>query len=356
GARYQEETREIGSTYLDFVDTSGEDFDEEEYFGGDDYSRNSRISTFTAPPLEEKTFSPKISLQWFPTITTQVYASIQRGYKSPTYNIVNFFGNPDAVKAEETTAAEIGVKSEWLDGALRLNGAIFASQTKNQLTGLVSFTSGAIVRYANAEEAEVEGAEIDFQWQPMPDWNPGLAITGGATYVESVFSEYKEGEGFDDDTGLYFGPGAPEDIAFDLLGLPSPPVSSTAAANGPRDFTGNDVPRSPNLTSSVSLNQFVNIGDFGAMEFGVDYSYKSEYFTTAQNSPHYVQDQYELWSARASYFYDPWGLQLTAFVDNAKDKDYYASILQQDFGRTVTLAPPRLYGLKLKWDFDVFLN
>jgi len=30
--------------------------------------------------------------------------------------------------------------------------------------------------------------------------------------------------------------------------------------------------------------------------------------------------------------------------------------LQQDFGRSVTLAPPRLYGLKIKWDFDTFLN
>ena len=88
------------------------------------------------------------------------------------------------------------------------------------------------------------------------------------------------------------------------------------------------------------------------MEVGVDYYYNSGYNTTPQNSPFYVQDQYELWDARLSYFYDPLGLQLTAFVKNAKDKDYFQSILQQDFGRTVTLAPPRLYGLRLKWDFD----
>ncbi|WP_286696053.1 TonB-dependent receptor [Spongiibacter sp. UBA1325] len=357
GARYQEETRGIGSTYLDFVNTLGGDYNEREYFSGNDYSRNTRISTFEAPPLEETTLSPKISLQWFPTEVMQVYTSLQRGYKSPTYNIVNFFGNPDAVKGEETIAAELGIKSEWLDGTLKLNGALFASRTKNQLTGLVSFTSGAIVRYGNADEAEVEGAEVDFQWQPMPNWNPGLVLTGGATYVESIFTEYEQGEGFDDTTGLYFGPGAPEDIALELLGLGGIlPVSSTAVINGPRDFSGNDVPRSPNFTSTLSLNQFYNFDKYGAVEFGVDYSFKSEYFTTAQNSPFYVQDQYELWSVRASWFYDPWGIQVTAFVDNAKDKDYYSGILQQDFGRTATLAPPRLYGLKLKWDFDVFVN
>jgi iron complex outermembrane receptor protein len=354
GARYQEETREIGNTNLYLVDTLTPGITQS-YYEGNDYSRNTLISEFGGPPLEEETFSPKISLQWFPNETTQVYTSLQRGYKSPTYNIVNFFGNPDAVDGEEATAAELGIKSEWLDGTLQLNGAIFATETKNLLSGIVSFTSGAIVRYANAGAAEAKGIEFDMQWQPLPNLNPGLAITGGATYVNSEFTDYENGEGFDDTTGLYFGPGGLEDIPLGLLGIELP-VSTGALVNGPRSFTGNQVPRSPKFTSSVSVNQYIDIGDFGGLEVAVDYSYKSEYFTTPQNSPFYVQDQYEIWSLRTSYFYDPWGLQLTAFVDNAKDKDYFASILQQDFGRSVTLAPPRLYGLKVKWDFDAFLN
>ncbi|USA42220.1 TonB-dependent receptor [Spongiibacter taiwanensis] len=360
GARYQEETREIGNTALDLVDTGcaggdGSYGTDVSYYQGSDKSCNSRLLDFGGPPLEETTFSPKINVQWFPTETAQIYASIQKGYKSPTYNIVNFFGSPDPVEGEEAVAAELGFKSEWLDGALQLNGALFASKTDKLLTGIVSFTSGAIVRYANAGSAEAKGVEFDFQWQPMPDMNPGLAITGGATYVNSEFTDYKNGEGFDDDTGLYFGPGGLEDIATDLLGLELP-ISLADFANGPRDFTGNKVPRAPELTSAVSVNQFIDAGDIGAFEVAVDYSYKSEYFTTPQNSPFFVQDQYELWSLRGSYFFDPWGLQLTAFVDNVKDKEYFSSILQQDFGRSVTLAPPRLYGLKLKWDFDVFLN
>ncbi|MBW2941337.1 TonB-dependent receptor [Zhongshania aquimaris] len=351
GARYQEETREIGNANLYLVDTLTPGISQA-YYEGNDYSRNILISEFDAPPLEEETFSPKIALQWFPNEATQVYASLQRGYKSPTYNIVNFFGNPNAVEGEEATAAELGFKSEWLDKTLTFNAAIFASKTKDLLTGIVSFTSGATVRYSNAGTAEAKGIEFDFQWQPMPEFNPGLAVTGGATYINSEFSDYKNGEGFDDTTGLYFGPGGLEDIPLALLGIELPlPIGDIV--NGPRDFTGNRVPRTPKFSSSVSVNQYVNIGDASAIEIAVDYSYKSEYFTTPQNSPFYVQDQYEIWSARASYFYNPWGLQLTAFVDNAKDKDYFSSILQQDFGRTVTLAPPRLYGLKIKWDFDI---
>ncbi|AKH69063.1 outer membrane receptor protein [Spongiibacter sp. IMCC21906] len=354
GGRYQEETRTISNTRLFLVDNLTPGFDES-YYEGNDYSRNTLISNFGGPPLEETTFSPKVSLQWFPDETTQIYASWQRGYKSPTYNIVNFFGDPSAVDGEEATAVELGIKSEWLDGTLQLNGALFASRTKNILTGLVSLTSGAIVNYGNAGGAEAKGVEMDMQWQPMPMMNPGLAITGGATYVETEYTDYTNGEGFDDTTGLYFGNGNLEGIALDLLGLELP-ISSTDLVNGPRDFTGNEVPRSPKLTSTISANQYLDAGDLGAFEIGVDYSYKSEYFTTSQNSPFYVQDQYELWSARASWFYDDWGIQLTAFVDNAKDEEYFSSLLQQDFGRTVTLAPPRLYGMKIKWDFDVFLN
>ncbi|MEE2652969.1 MAG: TonB-dependent receptor, partial [Pseudomonadota bacterium] len=160
-----------------------------------------------------------------------------------------------------------------------------------------------------------------------------LVITGGATYLDAYYTEYKDGAGFDDDTGLYFGPDS-------LLGDTS------------RDFSGNRIVRTPRLTSSLSLNQFIHAGDWGAFEVGVDYYFNSGFNTTAQNSPHYEQDQYELWDARLSYFYDPLGIQITGFVRNAKDKEYAQAIIQQDFGRTETLAPPKTYGVKLKWDFD----
>lgn len=356
GARYQTETRKIGNTYLDLINTVTPGFDDSYYYSDHDdkdgdRSRNIPISKFGGAPLKQKTVSPKISLQWFAADQMQIYTSLQKGYKSPTYNIVNFFGNPDPVKGEKAIAGELGIKTTLLDGSLQLNGAVFASQTKDLLTGIVSFTSGAIVRYANAGEAEAKGAEFDFTWQPLPDLNPGLALSGGATYVISEFTDYKNGEGFDDFTGLYFGPGALEDIPLDLLKLPGIPISSSDLINTPRDFTGNKVPRSPKWSGTLSANQRIDLEKDNAVEFGVDYTFKSSYFTTPQNSPFYKQTAYGLWSARVSYFYTPLGLQVTAFADNVFNKDYYASILQQDFGRSVTLAPPRLYGLKLRWDF-----
>ena len=336
GVRYQEETRSVNNTHLDLVDTTNGP-PPKSYYQSSDTSRNTVLQNFEGSSVDTTTVSPRLAIQYFPTDWLQIYASASRGYKSPTFNVINFFSAPDEVKAEEATAFELGFKSDMLDGALRLNGAIFKSKTEQLVTAIVSLTSGGVVRFSNAEEAQSEGAEIDFNWQPMPNWNPGLAISGGGSYIDARYTDYTNGAGFDDDTGLYFGPD-------NLTGTP---------VQDPRDFTGNRVVRTPKLSSSVSVNQFFDIGEYGALEFAVDYSYKSDYNTTPQESPFFVQDQHELWGARAAWFYDPWGIQVTAYVDNIKDKEYFSSILQQDFGRTAKLAPPKFYGIRLKWDFGM---
>jgi iron complex outermembrane receptor protein len=331
GARYQMETRGITNSYLDVVlPTAGEP--PNDYFDRHDTSQNIRVRNFSAPDLEDNTLSPRLAIQIKPSDEFQIYASAQRAFKSPTYNIVNFFSNPDPVERETDTAFEVGIKSDWLDGALRLNAAAFHTQIDGLLTAIVSVTSGGIVSFRNAGEAVINGAEFDALWQPMPSMNPGLAIATSATFLDGKYTDYKNGSGFDDTTGLYFG-------ADSVLGLPA------------RDFTGNDIVRTPDFTGNISINQLIDVGSVGSFELGVDYYYNSGFNTTPQNSPYYEQAAYDLLGGRVSYFYEPFGLQLTAFVDNALNEDYAQAIVQHDFGRTVTLAPPRLYGLRVKLEF-----
>lgn len=331
GARYQKETRGITNSYLELVlPTAGEP--PNQYFDDHRTDQNIRLFNFSAPDLEDETVSPKLAIQLKASDDFQVYASAQRAYKSPTYNIVNFFSNPDPVERETDTAYELGIKSDWLDSTLRFNAAIFHTRIDGLLTAIVSVTSGGIVSFRNAGEAEINGAEFDLLWQPLPSLNPGLAIAASGTYLDGEYTDYKNGSGFDDTTGLYFGDDS-------LTGLPS------------RDFTGNDIVRTPSFTGNISINQFVDIGWSSSIELGVDYYYNSGFNTTPQNSPFYEQEAYGLLGGRISYFYEPYGVQLTAFIDNALDEDYAQAIVQHDFGRTVTLAPPRLYGLRLKVEF-----
>ncbi|AMO70102.1 TonB-dependent receptor [gamma proteobacterium BDW918] len=322
GARYQKERRNVFNTYL----SAGTPI-----FGGE-----FEAARFVTPGVVDETFSPRVALQWFVNDDIQLYTSLARGYKSPTFNPINFFSAPDVVRREEATAFELGVKSEWLDGNLRLNAAVFKTQVKDLLNAELSITSGGVVRFSNAGTGEIEGAEFDFLWQPMPDLNPGLAITGNATYLDAKYADFPNGSGFDDETGLAFGP-------------------QSVTGDTSRDFSGNRIVRTPEYSSSASINQNIALTDDSALEIAVDYFYSDFYYTAASNSEHYVQPQYELWNARASYFYYPWGLQITAFGENIKNKEYYISRQAQDFGRADTLAAPGIVGLRVKWEFDTVM-
>jgi iron complex outermembrane receptor protein len=331
GLRYQEETRGLKRNYLELVNTAL-GVPDRSYFDSDDHSRNVRVSTFTVPDLSDDSIAPRLALQWFASDNVQVYTSLSRAFKSQTYNILNFFSAPDAVDKSTTTSAELGVKSDLFDGTLRLNAAIYKTITEDPISSIVALQSGGVVSFFNADESEVEGAEVDFVWQPLPALNPGLAITGGASYIEAVYTDFKEGRGYDEDTGLFYGP-------------------DSLAGFAERDFTGNEIPRTPKFSSNLSVNQYMPAGGFGAFEVGLDYAYKDGFYLTASNSRNAEQSQYELWSARASWVYEPLGLTVTAFVDNAKDKEYFVQVIENDYGVSGNFGSPRLYGIKLQLQY-----
>jgi iron complex outermembrane receptor protein len=332
GVRYQEETRGLVRNYLDVVNPLINQDNNIEYFKGDDRSQNINVANFSVPDLSDESVAPRFALQWFASDSVQVFASASRAFKSQTYNILNFFSAPDAVDKSTTTAFEIGFKSDLFDDTLRLNGAIFQSTTDSPIASIVSLTSGGVVRFFNAGESQTEGVELEALWQPMVNLNPGLAISSGASYIDAIYTDYKDGSGFDENTGLTYGPGA-------LTQLPG------------RDFTGNRVARTPRFSSNVSINQFLQFGDFGDIEIGIDYAFKSDFFLTSSGNPNALQPQYELWGGRISWIYEPLGLTLTGYVSNAKDELYFVQLLENDYGIQANYGAPKLYGAKLKLEF-----
>lgn len=332
GVRYQEETRGLVSNYLDVVNPLINQDNNIEYFKGDDRSQNINVANFSVPDISDESVAPRFALQWFASDSVQVFASASRAFKSQTYNILNFFSAPDAVDKSTTTAFEIGFKSDLFDDTLRLNGAIFQSTTDSPIASIVSLTSGGVVRFFNAGESQTEGVELEALWQPMVNLNPGLAISSGASYIDAIYTDYKDGSGFDENTGLTYGPGA-------LTQLPG------------RDFTGNRVARTPRFSSNVSINQFLQFGDFGDIEIGIDYAFKSDFFLTSSGNPNALQPQYELWGGRISWIYEPLGLTLTGYVSNAKDELYFVQLLENDYGIQANYGAPKLYGAKLKLEF-----
>lgn len=288
------------------------------------------------PKLTAKQFSPRVGLQYRLDDRTQVYASWARGYKTPTYNTVNLLGslpgpiNP--VKAQRNDAYELGVKSDIFENTLRVNAAAFYTKQKDVLTGTVQVLSGGVVNYDNAPGARIYGAEADTVWTPFPVLNPGMALTFAICYLDTKYTDYPNGRGFDEETGLTFGPGAV---------LPLLPA---------RDFTGNEIPRTPDLSYTVGIGQTVETGN-GTIELGMDGSYNDGFWFSAQNIDIEAAEHFFLLNAHISYDYNPWDVQISFWGRNLTNTDYSQIIFIDDFGRNNVLNDPRTYGLRLTWRF-----
>lgn len=318
GLRYQEEARNLEDAGAAVEGQNG---------------NNIIIREDNVPELTAYQLSPKLALQWRPFGNdNQIYASWGRAYKSPTYNSVNLLDAPEAIEEEQVDSYELGFKSQWFDGGLTLNGALFHIVQENLLTGFVALASGGVVNYDNAGNAEISGAEMDFTWAPMPNWNPGLVLFGAATFLDSEYTEYNEGRGYDVGTGLAFGNGG-------TFPLPA------------RDFAGNEIVRTPELTYTFGFNQNIYLGKGSSLEIGADVYYNDGFFFLPQNSDLYARESYSLINARVSYFYEPWNLQLTVFGENVSDETYNEVVFVDDFGRNQSLNSPAIFGGRVKWSY-----
>ena len=316
GMRYQEEERDLAVSRVYTKNANGDEIT----------IRNDDLPVQTANQL-----SPKVAIKWYPFHTDdQVYASWSRGFKSPTYNTVNIIVPPSPVKEEQVDSFEVGLKASLFDDNLKLNSALFMIEQTDLLTGFVAIASGGIVQYANAKGSRVKGAELDVLWTPMPDLNPGFTITAAGSHLDTEYTDYKDGRGFDDDTGLAFGDG--------ITPLPS------------RDFTGNEIVRAPKNTGTLGFSQVLPLGP-GDIEFGVNLQYSSGFYFLAQNSDLYKREEYTLVGAQITYFLDEYGLQATLFGQNLTDEIYNESVFSSDFGRAVMLNDPKVIGGRIKYSF-----
>lgn len=290
------------------------------------------------PTLSATQVSPRFALQWRPfNDESQIYASLARAYKSPTYNAVNFVGNVFGtmvpLKEERVDTAELGFKANLWNGNLRLNASAFLTKQKDPLSGNVSIQSGGFTYFTNAGSAEIKGAEVDFLVTPLPERNAGLVVSGAASYLNAKYTSFENGQGFDDSTGLGFGDGGAR--------LPA------------RDLSGKRIPRVPEWTYQLTLSQRIEFGNYRhAVELAGDVFYTSKIYFSPQNSELSTRDPVHQFNARATYFYTPWDVELTTFVNNLTDEVYVDSAFITDFGiAPIANSNPRLYGLRLKYSY-----
>jgi iron complex outermembrane recepter protein len=129
-------------------------------------------------------FSPRGVIEYEINADTMLYGSYSRGFKSGGYNSFDATPVAAAFAQEEIDAYEVGVKTDVLDGRLRMNASAFNYDYRNVQIRQAVFTGGVSVR--TVPEAQVRGVEFETTFAPVDQ----LLVRASVSYLDA---ELKKG-------------------------------------------------------------------------------------------------------------------------------------------------------------------
>lgn len=251
------------------------------------------------------------------------YISYNRGFKSGVYNTVPPGGaNVVAVKPEILDAYEVGLKLDLLDRRLRFNTAAFYYDYADLQVN--TFTPVATI-LQNGAKARIYGLDIDLVARITPDFT----IRGGVVALKDKFVSYPNAQFM-----------IPQTIA---QGGGNVSASGSAA--------GNSLPFTSDLTFDIAADLTVPTSS-GTFDFNATYAYADAWFALPDNilksrASHIVNAQigYTFPNERMRILL--WGKNL---LNRAVPMTLVAGANPGGLD-AVIYAPPRTYGITLRFDF-----
>jgi iron complex outermembrane recepter protein len=159
----------------------------------------------------------RANLEWNIDDDRMVYATYSEGFRPGGINRRGTFG---PYQADFLDNFEFGWKTDWADGRLRWNGAIFHQVWEDFQYAFISVGSSGLTQIQNAGDAEIDGIETEITWVPIDD----LTINAGATWLST---ELTSGEITDTEVGSEL-PVSP-DLKFDFTARYEFPLGTWSA-------------------------------------------------------------------------------------------------------------------------------
>ncbi|MEM7708726.1 MAG: TonB-dependent receptor [Pseudomonadota bacterium] len=260
-------------------------------------------------------FSPKLGLRWEATEDVTAYLSYTRGFRSGGFNFRNTVpATPGPYDDESVSAYEFGLKTEFADGRVRANLAVFSNEYEDiQRTVLVSGTEQNVT---NAASATIQGLELDLTLNPFDN----LVLTGAIGVLDGEFDEFN---------GL--------DVTGD--GIPDPDLA-----------LGLQLERAPELTYTIGALYDIPMSYGGLFTLRTSYSYTDETPINTVNTS-FLPD-FGLLNASVSYAFANDRTTLTLFGKNLTDEIYGVTGADiPGFVFFTYLEPSRTWGLELKYEY-----
>ena len=247
-------------------------------------------------------------LEWQAADDLMFYGTISEGYKSGGFQDTppNTLGATISYEPENVTNYEIGIKSEFMDGRVRLNGAAFYMDYANLQ---VEFTNDQCLCniVSNASDAEIKGMELELQVAATDS----LYVWASASYVDTEYLDY---------------------------------VISTG------DFSGNQLQRTPETQLNAGFEFTTGAGSWeDALLFRLNYTWQDEMPWAHTNVA--WEPSFGLLDGRISFSPQdkPWSVSV--WGRNLTDEDVRANVIEFLGGVIALYTPPRTYGFDVSWEF-----
>lgn len=264
---------------------------------------------------EWSAWTPKVSLDYHLSDDVMTYVSAARGFKSGGFNgrPTNAFVAMQPFDPEYVWTYEAGLKSEFANRRLILNGAMFYSEYTNMQLSTVAIDNlgGIVVLVENAGAAEIKGFELELNAIPTRN----VRIDAGVGFTDAKYTEL------------------------------DPSVSAITLDD--------DLVKTPKWSLNIGGEYYIPIGGWG-VTLRADYAYRTRTQHVADNNPLLEQDAYGLLNLRASVGPEDGSWELSAFGTNVTDELYISNGLSQfdTLGTTdVTFGRPAEWGVNAKWRF-----
>jgi iron complex outermembrane receptor protein len=267
-------------------------------------------------PVASKSWNsltPRASLRFALTDSTNIYASYNRGFKSGAFDVSAL--SPNAVNPEKIDAYEIGLKSRQSPFQFT-TAAFYYKYTDEQ----VQSQQGIFSVLQNAASSKIYGIDADGSFQVGRD----LKLAAGLSWLHARYDQFTQ--------------------ASVLV-----PTGKGGNANVFYDASGQQMIRSPNWTVNLQADYKHS---FALGEAGLSATaYYSDRFSF-EPSYRIYQAGYVSLNARASFAPSAAeGLRFVVWGKNLSDRRIIQSTFIANFGDGVYYALPRTYGGSVEYSF-----
>lgn len=279
----------------------------------------------------------RASLQYFLSEDVMVYVSYGTGYKGKAYNTTSGFTAQQAqnpVDSEDSDAIEVGIKSDLLDGRLRINANYFMVNYEGfQAQGGKIVNGDIVIDLNNVGELETSGFELDV----TALLSERFIANVGASWTDATIEEFPFADCY---AGQSEAQGCVDDTYQDLAGKP--------------------LNNSPDLKLVASLDYGFSVDENFDGFMRAHYQWQDEVNFALSHDPLTVQKAYGILNLSAGIESTDGRYAITGFINNALDEFYTTAVsnfsgFYADGDTVLTQIVPRnaerIMGVRLKYNF-----